>query len=347
MQESAFLDALRDAPADRLARLAYADWLEERDDPRAELIRVEEEMRLLPVFADRFWELKPRRNELRAASPSEWLAELGYGTVVAPVFRHGVPDGWRERWRLIREFVERWHRIPMPDVGGRQDEIRDAEARLGRTLPASVREWVAFAFDVRRNKNYHEVLRDSYQMESLDGFDAISLLLQGEGDYHWAVWHRNLGEDDPPVNGFHHDFDNDDEETFIPAGRNPIAPSVTSFVLGYAMDYTNGAGGFMTEVRNDPELLRNLMRTYPSQTTFERPPIFEGDTFQGTFEVTYIFEDDNIHIRLSPAFESSDKILTVQIFEPMPREAIPNFLWDLRRRGGWSQGMFTPAPETR
>jgi uncharacterized protein (TIGR02996 family) len=45
--------------ADRNARLVYADWLEERGDERAELIRVEEEMRLLPFYADRYWELKP------------------------------------------------------------------------------------------------------------------------------------------------------------------------------------------------------------------------------------------------------------------------------------------------
>ena len=139
-----FLKAIAATPADRTLRLVFADWLDEHSDARAELIRVEEEMRELPVFADRFWELKPRRNELRTLAGAEWCGHMRYGTECEPVFRHGIPDGWRERWRLIREFTERWHRIPMPDVGGRQKEIAEAETRLGRELPPSVGEWVAF-----------------------------------------------------------------------------------------------------------------------------------------------------------------------------------------------------------
>ena len=62
-----FLRAIEAEPGDRTRRLVFADWLDERADPRGELIRVEEEMRTLPAFSDRFWELKPRRNELRAS----------------------------------------------------------------------------------------------------------------------------------------------------------------------------------------------------------------------------------------------------------------------------------------
>src|SRR5688572_11349835 len=146
--EAAFLAAIRDAPADLAVRLVYADWLDDRGDPRGELIRIEEEMRTLPAFADRFWELKARRNELRAQADTEWLAACGYGTVWRPVFGDGVPDDWKGRWRLIRESVERRHGISMGDVGGRVEEVRAAEDRLGLTLPPSVREWVAFAHDI-------------------------------------------------------------------------------------------------------------------------------------------------------------------------------------------------------
>jgi uncharacterized protein (TIGR02996 family) len=115
-----FLKAIAAQPAERTVRLVFADWLGEHEQPEfAELIRVEEEMRTLPVFADRFWELKPRRNELRAKAGAHWCERMRYGTECEPVFRHGIPDGWRDRWRLIREFTERWHGIPMPDVGGR------------------------------------------------------------------------------------------------------------------------------------------------------------------------------------------------------------------------------------
>src|SRR5215475_10196017 len=82
-----FLNAIESQPADRTLRLVYADWLDERDDPRGELIRIEEEMRTLPVFADRFWELKPRRNALRAQAGSEWCGRMRYGTECEPAFR--------------------------------------------------------------------------------------------------------------------------------------------------------------------------------------------------------------------------------------------------------------------
>src|SRR5579883_2622880 len=111
-----FLAQIKAAPADRTARLVYADWLTERDDPRGELIRIEEEMRSFPIYSDRYWQLKPRRNLLRRAADSRWLRLMRYGTGYEPVFRE-VPDGWKERWRLIREFTERWHGIPMADIG--------------------------------------------------------------------------------------------------------------------------------------------------------------------------------------------------------------------------------------
>jgi uncharacterized protein (TIGR02996 family) len=40
MSEEAFLGAILAEPGNDLPRLIYADWLEERGDPRAELLRV-------------------------------------------------------------------------------------------------------------------------------------------------------------------------------------------------------------------------------------------------------------------------------------------------------------------
>ena len=42
MTDEAFLSAIDDAPRDALARLAYADWLEERGDPRSEWLRLQD-----------------------------------------------------------------------------------------------------------------------------------------------------------------------------------------------------------------------------------------------------------------------------------------------------------------
>ena len=51
MTDAAFLAAIAASPADRTPRLAYADWLMERNDPRGRLIAVEELMRDTPVVA--------------------------------------------------------------------------------------------------------------------------------------------------------------------------------------------------------------------------------------------------------------------------------------------------------
>src|SRR4051812_36558630 len=145
--EAHFLAGIESQLDDREVRLVYADWLEERGDPRAELIRVEEEMRRVPIASDRFWEIKPRRNALRERCEAHWLGRLGYGTDYEPAFQ-SVPDDWEGRWRLLREFAERWHGVPMGDVGRHADVIAETEATLGLELPPSFREWIAFASDL-------------------------------------------------------------------------------------------------------------------------------------------------------------------------------------------------------
>jgi uncharacterized protein (TIGR02996 family) len=325
--EAALLEAIQAAPGDPLPRLAYADWLEERADPRGELVRVEEEMRELPVFSERFWQLKPRRNELRAQAPPGWLEVMRYGADCQPTFRHGFPDGWKERWRLIREFTERWHRIPLPDVGGWAAEIERVEARLGRTFPPSLREWVAFAHDVQRASGSYEVFRDLYQMEELEGHAAISLLLQCEGDYHWAVRPADFALPDPPVWGFHLDRENGNEEVFVADEKGPLADSVTSFVLGYAMSYTDGeGGGFGTDVAEPTRLLHDLAAAFPVRARFGQEEVFEKE---------------NVLVRLGSSWWSSGKYLTVEVARPASRESVPAFLWDHTRNGGSFHGMFT------
>lgn len=46
-EESAFLRAIARDPLDSAPRLIFADWLEEREDPRSDLIRVHERLRAL------------------------------------------------------------------------------------------------------------------------------------------------------------------------------------------------------------------------------------------------------------------------------------------------------------
>ena len=236
-EKSSWLAAIRGAGADRTVRLVYADYLDERADPRGELVRVCEAMRNTPLFADEYWRLKARRNELRAGCDPAWLAATGYdGSDYDPIFRDGVPDDWRGRWRLIREFTERWHGIPMPDIGGRADEVRAEEQQLGQILSPSVREWVAYALDVRGSP-YGVPMRDGYDgLRSRPDTNTLQLLMQAEGDLIWAIPDDEVTADDPPVVLLYLDYESE-SPVFRGAEDGLWAPTVTGFCFGYIMAY--------------------------------------------------------------------------------------------------------------
>jgi uncharacterized protein (TIGR02996 family) len=73
MDDTHFIEAIGASPADHSLRLVYADWLEERGDRRGELIRVEHELRQIPIGWDRYLSLSRRRAELRQQCDSKWL----------------------------------------------------------------------------------------------------------------------------------------------------------------------------------------------------------------------------------------------------------------------------------
>jgi len=54
--EAAFLAAMQAAPADAALRLVYADWLQERDDARAEFVRLQHQ---LATALDRLQHVRP------------------------------------------------------------------------------------------------------------------------------------------------------------------------------------------------------------------------------------------------------------------------------------------------
>jgi hypothetical protein len=163
-------------------------------------------------------------------------------------------------------------------------------------------------------------------MEQLDQFAAISLLLQAEGDYHWAIHHADLALPDPPVYGYGWDDESDDEETFVPDERDPVADRVTAFALDYVMAYAHGSGGgFGVEVADSEPLIHALTAAFPVRCRIgERQ----------------LFETDGILARLDPAPDEPVMRLSVEVAGPLPREGIPAFLWDHVHGGGSFHGMF-------
>jgi uncharacterized protein (TIGR02996 family) len=71
-----FVQAMRDAPDDEALRLVFADWLEDRGDPRGEFLRVQVELaRWVPDLARRT-ALRQRERELLAGHGREWIGPL-------------------------------------------------------------------------------------------------------------------------------------------------------------------------------------------------------------------------------------------------------------------------------
>src|SRR5262249_59188804 len=116
----------------------------------------------------------------------------------------------------------------------------------------------------------------------------------------------------PPVYGFHWDFENQDDITFVPDDANPIAPTVSSFVFHYVLTYTHGRGGeFGTDIAEPASLIRDLETSFPVRCQL-------GET--------EIFELENILVEMHPWNGPSGRRISVKVAKPLPREAIPPFL---------------------
>jgi uncharacterized protein (TIGR02996 family) len=97
-----FVAALAEDPADEALRLIYADWLEERDDPRAEYLRLDAEYQDLAAKAKlakperaRRTQLKRTLKRLRKGLDPAWLAVVSRPRIERCVaFRFQCPQRW-------------------------------------------------------------------------------------------------------------------------------------------------------------------------------------------------------------------------------------------------------------
>jgi uncharacterized protein (TIGR02996 family) len=99
IQEEAFIQHIQAHPDDAGLRLIYADWLEERNDPRAAFLRAEAELAALPKKNKRRVALRARLREMAREIDPDWLAAIDR----APVencghdqFEFECPKRWEE-----------------------------------------------------------------------------------------------------------------------------------------------------------------------------------------------------------------------------------------------------------
>jgi len=116
--ERAFIEAIQRDPEDDEARTVYADWLEQRGDPRGEYVRLEALQYQLPR----------RLAELEAALDPAWLATIGrrYRVVLVtlPVNKIGIIKivrgvtgfGLRDAMYLVESASERQPAVIAEDL---------------------------------------------------------------------------------------------------------------------------------------------------------------------------------------------------------------------------------------
>jgi uncharacterized protein (TIGR02996 family) len=91
MSDDAFLQAVLSDPDDDAPRLAYADWLEERGDPRGEFIRVQCTLANLARGDPKRTDLVARERVLLGEHETEWVGPLRQ---------------WAKQWEFRRGFVD-------------------------------------------------------------------------------------------------------------------------------------------------------------------------------------------------------------------------------------------------
>jgi uncharacterized protein (TIGR02996 family) len=74
--ETAFNQAIRNSPDDDVTRLIYADWLEERGDPRADFLRVECRVHEMSETSLQYRTLKRQLGRLAKHLDIRWLATV-------------------------------------------------------------------------------------------------------------------------------------------------------------------------------------------------------------------------------------------------------------------------------
>ena len=249
----------RRRPGGRAPRLVYADWLDERDDPRGEFIRVQLNFERTAPLADRYAPLRARaRGPLRRVVDPAWATAVGFPPRHRPLFA-ALPAARPARWGLVDEFIEIWHPPLGPEDGYPEDDLRAAEARLRCQLPAALREWYALAgrrTDVWSRQD-HLAAPDRLRVEP------------GSGDlvFRWRTRGASGGASGPPT------WAGTTRRSWNWAPAAPASPTVSAFaclVLVYEAKSAPGvllAGGQVPDGEVQAAAARGLRRvTCPTGT---------------------------------------------------------------------------------
>ena len=105
--ECSFLEAILDDPDDETTRLIYADWLDERGDPRGEFVRLEATVAGLSRDSEQARAPRARLDELADALDDSWAWFILHSRR-ARVLNCGRAAGAAPAWRFTFACPNRW-----------------------------------------------------------------------------------------------------------------------------------------------------------------------------------------------------------------------------------------------
>ncbi|MDB5306994.1 MAG: hypothetical protein JWO38_1196 [Gemmataceae bacterium] len=97
-EDKAFLRSIIDRPEDITTWLVYADWLADRDDPRAEYLRLQAELGREPANSPELERLEARVRELCATLDPVWIAIVDRPKIenCPSTFAFRCPQKWEQ-----------------------------------------------------------------------------------------------------------------------------------------------------------------------------------------------------------------------------------------------------------
>jgi uncharacterized protein (TIGR02996 family) len=117
-EDETFIRAIQAAPRERLPRLVYADWLDERGDPRAEFLRLQCEV----------VKSVQRLGEIRGAMPNEWAERVELLSQTFVVYRMPLLRAEDSDATVYKINVAAWQEL---NAGETLMEIETEKAHCG------------------------------------------------------------------------------------------------------------------------------------------------------------------------------------------------------------------------
>lgn len=211
------------------------------------------------------------------------------------------PASYIEGWTIIRRLIKTWHQVTLDwndeDAG---PVISKIENTVGAKLPPSLKEWVRFLEKMKETDQW--IFRDCCDFSFNAGQERVTLLVQGEADYFWAVKKKDLALADPPVEGYQLDYESDKG---IFSWNRTETNKLTSFGIKYILDYCYmflGTGGFSAVVPDREIVVSDFMPVFEKGLRIEDYTIFESDGIIAFFTSTQAPEA-RLHVHYSMSLD--------------------------------------------